>query len=426
MIDWGALADHSTISLAQQAEITDKWRRAEPRGDFSLAVRFFDFERYGKPFTQAAIVLTPQTPLLVDGRPVVVVASEGGNDNGRDFVRDLRGREGIGAFLASRGVTFIALCRLGRWNFLTDEPLGSWIDIPIEQRMPIFHRGQARHWTTDDYEVVAPEGVSSPTGSLACRVPRPGSELEEFMMAATPAAVLDGFSQALDACLPEPQRRNALTFYWGFSTGGSYMWAFAKKVPPTGILGYGMTGLPFTRYAIAAAGGNFAWPYDRAVFRVRERGQPDFQFYNKGLAATDRDALYAVALNSPRFKSNEDTFMFFNIAALSEALGRLWNAPFLPDAVRARGFTELFRENVDLAYPDASLNSVSVLDLYGTEDEVRLTTRHPETTGAATRPYCRRYTLAMLEGRHHSIDADHAEAFGALWLDAIAAGYFRA
>jgi hypothetical protein len=291
--------------------------------------------------------------------------------------------------------------------------------------MPIFHRGQTKHWTESDYELVAPEGVSSPTGSLACRVPRSGSELEEFMMAMTPAAVLDGFARALDACLPKPQRRTALTFYWGFSTGGSYMWAFAKTIPPTGILGYGMTGLPFTRYSIAAAGGNFAWPYDRAVFRVRERGKPDFHFYNKSLSAAESDTLYAVALNSPRFKSNEDTFMFFNIAALSEALGRLWNAPFLPAEVRARGFAELFRENVDLAYPDASLNDVAVLDLYGTEDEVRLTTRHPETTGAATRPYCRRYTLALLEGRHHSIDADHAEAFGALWLDAITAGFFR-
>lgn len=424
MIDWDALADHSTISLAQQSETTEKWRRAGADGAYSLAVRYFDFESYGKPFTQVAIVLTPAQPFLVDGRPVVVIASEGGNDNGRDFVRDLRGREGIGPFLARRGITFIALCRLGRWNFLTDDPLGSWIDVPLDRRMPIFHRGQTRHWTPEDYEVIGADGVSSPTGSTACRVPRPGSALEEHMMALTPLSVLNGFSVALDACLDPDQRHNALTFYWGFSTGGSYMWAFAKKAPPTGILGYGMTGLPFTRYSIAAAGGNFSWPYDRSTFRVRERGKPDFHFYNKDLSEADRDTLYAVALNSPRFKSNEDAFMFFNIATLSEALGKLWNASFLPAETRARGFTQLYRENIDLAFPDTSLADVAVLDLYGVDDEVRLTAKYPETIGAATRPYCRRYTLALLEGRHHSIDADHAEAFGSLWLDAIQAGFF--
>ena len=243
-------------------------------------------------------------------------------------------------------------------------------------------------------------------------------------MALTPVSVLDGFALALDACLAPDERRNGLIFYWGFSTGGSYMWALAKTIPPAGILGYGMTGLPFTRYAIAAAGGNFAWPYDRSTFRVRERGKPDFEFYNKGLSAAERDAQYAVALNAPRFKSNEDAFMFFNIAALSEALARLWNAPFLPAAVRARGFTALYRENVDLAFPDSSLQDVAVLDLYGADDEVRATAKHPETIGAETRPHCRRYTLALLEGRHHCIDADHAQAFGSLWLDAIAAGYF--
>jgi hypothetical protein len=422
-VDWPTLRDQSVITLGQQREIIDKWR-GEERGGFSLGVRFFDFESYGKPFTQVAIVLTPDRPLLIDGRPIVIAASEGGNDNGRDFIRDLRGNEGIGSWLARRGVTFIALCRLGRWNFLTDKPLGSWIDIPLDQRMPIFHRGQKRHWTPDDYEVVGAEGVSSPTGSLACRVPRAGSALERHMMALTPLSILNGFALAFDACVDPALRRDALTFYWGFSTGGAYMWAFAKRKPPTGVLGYGMTGIPLTRYSIAAAGGNFAWPYDRSTFRVRERGLPDFQFYNRGLSPEERDRQYAAALNSPRFKSSEDTFMFFNVAALSEALAKLWNAPFLPEETRQRGFAALFRENFDLMFPDSSLGDVAALDLYGIEDEVRLTAKAPEAIGAATRPYCRRYTIALLEGQHHCIDSDHAEAFGSLWLDAVSAGYF--
>lgn len=419
-INWRQLDDLRVFDLAEQRRVIEKWG-ARARGGAAVDIRHFDFESHGKLFTQVAIVVTPEEPLIVEGRPVVVVASEGGNDNGADFLRDLRGREGIGPWLARRGVTFIGLCRPGRWNFLTERPLGSWIDVPLDRRMPVFHRGQERHWTEDDYLVTDPSDISSPTGSLACRVPRPGSTLEEHMMALTPTTVLEGFRLAHDACLPSP---DAQTFYWGFSTGGAYMWSFTRLRPPTGILGYGMTGFPFTRYGIAAANGNFDWPYHRSAFRVRERGRPDFAFYNRGLSETEQDELFAVALNAPRFKSYEDTFMFFNIAALSEALGRLWNAPFLPPQVRARGFAALYQDNIETLFPNAALGATTVLDLYGAEDEVLLTSRDPSLIGEATRPYCRRYTRALLEGLHHSIDAEHAQAFGAFWLDAIEAGFF--
>ena len=39
--------------------------------------------------------------------------------DGRTFIRDNAGKEGLGPWLARRGVTFIQLCRLGRWNFWT-------------------------------------------------------------------------------------------------------------------------------------------------------------------------------------------------------------------------------------------------------------------------------------------------------------------
>jgi hypothetical protein len=34
--------------------------------------------------------------------------------------------------------------------------------------------------------------------------------------------------------------------------------------------------------------------------------------------------------------------------------------------------------------------------------------------------------MAFLDGYHHSVSADHAEAFGSLWLDAIQSGYYHA
>ena len=35
-----------------------------------------------------------------------------------DFVSTVEGREGPAVWLAKRGVTFVALTRVGRWNFL--------------------------------------------------------------------------------------------------------------------------------------------------------------------------------------------------------------------------------------------------------------------------------------------------------------------
>src|SRR5262245_45629190 len=119
MIDWQALPDESTLSAAAMAEMAARWGKRELTG-FRQAVRFLDFEDNGKPFTQVAVVLKPDRPLVVDGRRVVFVASEGGHDNGREFFSDDLCREGAGHWLAKRGVTFIALCRLGRWNFLAN------------------------------------------------------------------------------------------------------------------------------------------------------------------------------------------------------------------------------------------------------------------------------------------------------------------
>ena len=58
---------------------------------FTQDVRYFDFEAYGKTFTQVALVLQPERPLTANGRRVVLVTSEGGSDNGRAFIQDNAG-----------------------------------------------------------------------------------------------------------------------------------------------------------------------------------------------------------------------------------------------------------------------------------------------------------------------------------------------
>jgi hypothetical protein len=117
--------------------------------------------------------------------------------------------------------------------------------------------------------------------------------------------------------------------------------------------------------------------------------------------------------------------MFFNAAALSQDLSELWRSDFLPQANRDRGIAELFRENFDLAFPDRSSSNLAVLDLFGDADEINPYPKSSAVAASMTRGYCRKYKIALLEGRHHCIDADHAEAFGSLWLEAIENGYFK-
>ena len=422
-MDWNGIAGGAALDRGTYAELVERWHGAETCG-FSTTIREFDLVGYGKPFTQVAIVLEPERPLVINGRRVVVAASEGGHDNGREFVVDFDGNEAIGPWLARRGVTFIALCRLGRWNFLTDRPLGSWFDIPLDQRVPIYSRHQKQHWTADQYSIEAAGQVSSATGSLACRVARKGGELEAHMMAAAPFTAVSGFHLALSQLLPAPRASISL-FYWGFSTGGPYMWALAKKFAPDGVLGFGMTNFPIARLLSAANDGKLHWLYDPSAFRIRERGMPDFLYYAEGLDEGRINRQYAAALHSPRFKSTEDTFMFFNVGALTESLTRLWFADFLPASVRDRGFVELLAENMQLCAPDAALKDVAVLELFGTRDEVMLTSKNPLLAASVTSRYCRSYKIVFLEGLHHRIDASHSKVFGSAWLDAIDSGYFQ-
>src|SRR5688572_28405600 len=174
IMNWAALADGTVLG----ADLIGKATRAaaiDADRSFTQQVRYFDFDGFGKTFTQVALILEPERPMSVDGRRVIFVTSEGGSDNGRAFIRDNAGQEGLGPWLARRGITFIQLCRLGRWNFIDGDPLGSWGAVPLGSRMPVFNRAQKNHWAAEDYVIVDADGVSSPTGSQYCRLPRLGS-----------------------------------------------------------------------------------------------------------------------------------------------------------------------------------------------------------------------------------------------------------
>ena len=125
-----------------------------------------------------------------------------------DFVSTVEKKEGPGVWLAKRGVTFVALTRVGRWNFLAPTGDGSWESVPIGQRMPIFNRAQTRPWTAADYEVKqsGASGRTSASVSAVYRFPKKGTALERQMLAATPRVFLEGYRRALERAIPDRAR----------------------------------------------------------------------------------------------------------------------------------------------------------------------------------------------------------------------------
>ena len=231
---------------------------------YSKHVDYVDFEIYGKPFTQVVMTLRPETPRLHRGRPIVVVAGEGGSDNGNGFLATYEGREGIGPWLARRGVTFVVVPRLGRWNFFAEGESGSWIDIPLGQRMPVFDRHRAEYWSADDYTSHTSQGQASPTGSDTYRLPKEGSALHDHMLAATPDALVEGYRRGVEFALAalDLPRTEVLLLYWGFSTGGPFLWALARSIAPDGMLGWGTSSTGIAYFHSRIRTGNFDWPYE--------------------------------------------------------------------------------------------------------------------------------------------------------------------
>ena len=420
---WDLPADNATLGRQAIAEILADQEFPET-SSYTQRIDFIDFTAHGQPFTQVVITLTPDEPQLRNGKRIVVVGGEPGSEYGMDFISTVEKRDGPAIWLARRGVTFVALTRVGRWNFLAPGSDGSWESVPLQQRMPIFTRTQKIYWASSDYEVKASgaAATTTPSASAFYRFPKKGTALEHQMLAATPAVFLEGYRLALEKAITD--RRNAFVLFWGMSTGGASLYPLAKLYPPDGYLGWGTstTGLAYLNNR--ARVGNIDDLYEHSALRVRERGLDDFEVYTKHVDAATRAAWWKAALRSPRFKSTEDAAMYLDASALAEQGVRLWQSAFLPAAERTHGFAALMQSMFEPSYPPAELKRVAVLDLNGTEDE----TLPPATVDAnrsVMERYARKYRVGRVDGFHHYLfTQDSIKVVGTLWLRYIDAGYF--
>jgi hypothetical protein len=341
-----------------------------------------------------------------------------------DFVSTVEGREGPAVWLAKRGVTFVALTRVGRWNFLASTTDGSWESVPLGQRMPMFNRAQTAHWPSSDYEVKrsGASGSTSASVSSIYRFPRKGTALEQQMLAATPRVFVEGYRLALEKAMPD--RSGAFVLFWGMSTGGASLYPLARYYTPDGYLGWGTSSTGLAYVNNRALNGNFNDVYEHSALRVRERGLDDFQFYTRHIDGETRARWWKAALRSPRFKSTEDAAMQFGAAALTEHGLRLWQYEFLPSADRAGGLAAFMQAMFEPSYPPADLKKVAVLDLNGTNDE----TLPPSTVDAnrtVMAPYAKKYRVGRIEGLHHYLfTQDSIKVVASVWLRYIESGFF--
>jgi len=390
---------------------------------YTKRVEYVDFNSFGQEFTQVVVILTPDKPRLQAGRKLVVVGGEPGSEYAGDFLATPEGKEGPGVWLARRGVTFVALTRVGRWNFLAAD--GSWEGVPVETRMPMFSRKQKAHWSSADYEVKSSGLKGAASGDSAVyRVPRAGSALYNQMLAATPSTFLAGYKLAIERAIPPAQRNQHFVLYWGMSTGGAFLYPLAKLLPPDGYLGWGTSSTGLAYVYRRAKSGDFNQPYAQSALRVRERGLDDFTYYTKELDSATRDAWWKNAQKGPRFKSGEDPMMQFGAAALAEVATRLWLSDFLPPSYREAGFAQFVKDMMEPSFPPAELKRIAVLDMNGTRDEAI----PPKTVDAhreIMEPYARKYRVARLEGMHHYLFTQESiKVVGTFWLRFIESGYF--
>jgi len=392
---------------------------------YTKRVEYIDFKSFGQDFTQVVVVLTPDKPRLHLGRKLVVVGGEPGSEYAGDFLETPEGKEGPGVWLARRGVTFVALTRVGRWNFLAPDGSGSWEGVPVESRMPIFHRGQKAHWSAADYEVKSSglQGATSGDSSVY-RIPKANTELYKQMLAATPSTYLTGYRLAIERAIPPVQRQDHFVLYWGMSTGGAFLYPLAKQLPPDGYLGWGTSSTGLAYVFRRAKGGDFNQPYAQSALRVRERGLDDFTYYTKELDTATRNAWWKNAQKGPRFKSGEDPMMQFGAAALADVATRLWLSDFLPDSYRQPGFAQFVRDMMEPSFPPAELKRVAILDMNGTRDEA-IPPRTVDAHREVMEPYARKYRVARLEGmQHYLFTQESIKIVGTMWLRFIDSGYF--
>jgi hypothetical protein len=422
--EWKLPGDRETLSREGVAAILARDEYPATSG-YSQRVEYIDFASFGQEFTQVVVTLTPDTPRLHRGKKIVVVGGEPGSEYAGDFLATPEGKEGPGVWLAKRGVTFVALTRVGRWNFLAPGETGSWESVPVDTRMPIFNRKQKTHWTAADYELKK-SGLQGATSgdSAVYRIPRASTQLYREMLAATPQTYLLGYQKAIERAIPAAERRRSFVLYWGMSTGGAFLYPLAKSLPPDGYLGWGTSSTGLAYIYRRAKSGDFQQPYAQSALRLRERGLDDFTYYTKDLDEATRLAWWKNAQKGPRFKSGEDPMMQFGAAALTDVAMRLWMSDFLPASYREAGIANFVRDMMEPSFPPAELKRVAVLDMNGTRDEAI----PPKTVDAhreVMEPYARKYRVARVEGLpHYLFTQDQIKTVGTLWLRFIESGYF--
>lgn len=419
---WDLPKDKGTIPLAQVEEILAAKDTPETSG-FSRKLDYVDYSANGVTFTQVVMRLEPDKPLMHNGRKVVLVATEEGSSSANGFIVTDEGKEGIGVWLAKRGVTFIALTRVGRWNFFAPGRSGTWETIPLDERMPIFSQHQASYWSKDDYTLQPAGNTSSSSGSEYVRFPKPGTELYKQIVAATPVAMVDGLETGLRHVLGDAERQNSLLLYWGFSTGGALMWPLAERIKPDGYLNWGSSPPGVAYYYGSVTGGRWDWAYEKSALRIRGRGRADFEFYNKRANPDEKDARWERNLKEPRFKAVEDSIMFYNAGALAEHAMRLYTADLLPAEQRKAGFSKILTDIMAVSMPGPALKGIPVWDMNGTFDEV-----YPPQAMEAARnmlePYVGKHVLTRIEGLNHSIVDRQVRVIGPVWLRVIGEGFF--
>jgi len=391
--------------------------------NFTKTIEYIDFEMYGKAFTQVVTTFKPDIPRLQNGREILLVCGEGGKDNGNGFIETYEKKPGMAPWLASRGVTVAIVPRLGRWNFFNDE--GSWKKIPLGERMPIFNRHQLKYWSSSDYTSHASKGQASPTGSDTYRLPVEGTELYDQMLAATPGTIVEGYRQGAAFALKnhEKSREDILLLYWGFSTGGPFLWALCRHLTPDGILGWGTSNNPSAYLYSRASTGNHDWPYEQSCLRVRERGRPDFLFYTTHIDERKREEWFEESMHAPNFKSIEDVFMHYNVAALTEHATRLWQSDFLPKTDRTSGFAKFLQKIMLPLYPADELSDVAILEMNGTLDQV-IQPWKVDAARKVSERYCKSYRVVRLEDFRHDILHDTCKTVGRIWFKLIESGYY--
>lgn len=392
---------------------------------FSKKIEYIDFNSHGQPFTQVVVTLTPRKPLMHNGRKVVVVGAEPGSEYAMDFLETPEGKEGAGIWLAKRGVTFVALTRVGRWNFFAKNDTGSWADIPLEQRMPIYNRQQKAPWTEADFGTEKKENQAATSGdSSVYRFPKPESPLYNQTLAATPLTFLKGYQKAIEHVLPPSERKNSLLLYWGMSTGGAFLYPLASYAKPDGYLGWGTSSTGIAYSYRKATQGDFNTPYAKTAMRLRERGYEDFRLYTKQLDEETRQRWWKGALKGPRFKSGEDAAMQFNAGALTETAMRLWLSDFLPAEDRKDGLGGFVKALMEPSFPPAELKSINVLEINGTRDEAispKVANAHREVMESQAKNY---RNATVEDFQHYLFTQDSIKTVGTLWLRFISSGYF--